>query len=116
MEEKDDNLPEEKFSDDPQENLRIENEILKLKMKAESGAFFGGSKNLSPEIENQFLQNVQRFEEAWKNVKYVKVYDLVGKPDFKTAGELSDSEVKDGVDKLFDLLNKHNINIQNEKG
>jgi predicted Ser/Thr protein kinase len=38
----DQNLPE-KFSDDPEENLRIENEILKLKMQAESGAYFGGN-------------------------------------------------------------------------
>jgi hypothetical protein len=111
MEEKDENLPEEKFSDDPQENLRIENEILKLKMKAESGAYFCGSNKLPPEIENEFLLNVQQLEDAWKDVKYVKVYDLVGKPDFKKARESSDSEVKDGLEKLLHLLNEHNINL-----
>jgi hypothetical protein len=111
MGEKDENLSEEKFSDDPQENLRIENEILKLKMQAESNAFFGGSDELSPEIETEFLLHVQQFEDAWKNVKYVKVHDLVGKPDFKKAGELSDSEIKAGLEKLLKLLNCHNINL-----
>jgi hypothetical protein len=111
MERKDENLPEERFSDDPQENLRIENEILKLKMQAESGAFFGGSNNLPPETENEFLLHVQQFEDAWKEVKYIKVYDMIGRPDFKNAGELPDSKVKKEVEKLFDLLNKHNINL-----
>jgi len=111
MDEKNENLPDEEFSDDPQENLRIENEILKLKMQAESCAFFSGSDNLPPEVENEFLLHVQQFEDAWKNVKYVKIHDLVGKPDFKKAGELSDSEVKDGLEKLLKLLNGHDINL-----
>ena len=112
MEEKEENFPEEKFSDDPQENFHIENEILKLKMQAESGAFFGGSNGLPPEIENEFLLQVQQFEDAWKDVKYVKVHDLLGKPGFIKAGDLSDSEVKAGVEKLFDLLKQYNINLE----
>jgi hypothetical protein len=80
-------------------------------MKAESGAYFCGSNKLPPEIENEFLLNVQQLEDAWKDVKYVKVYDLVGKPDFKKARESSDSEVKDGLEKLLHLLNEHNINL-----
>ena len=46
-------LPEDKkFSDDPEENLRLENKFLKMKMMAESGGIFGGSSDsgLSPEI------------------------------------------------------------------
>ncbi len=34
MKEKDKNESDEKFSDNPEENLRIENEVLKLKMQA----------------------------------------------------------------------------------
>lgn len=111
MDENDEDLPKEKYRDDPQENLRIENEILKLKLQAESSAFFGGSDGLPPEIENEFLLHVQQFEDACKNVKYVKVHDLVEKPDFKKADELSDGEVKDGLEKLLKLLNDHNINL-----
>ena len=90
MERKDKNQSEENLSDDPQENLRIENEILKLKMQAESGAVFGGGiADLPPEIEAQFLQNIQKFEDAWKNVNYIKVYDYIGKPDYKKEDDLS---------------------------
>jgi len=36
-----DEAGEENLSDNSHEDLRIENEILKLKMRAEHGAFFG---------------------------------------------------------------------------
>ena len=60
---KNNDLPEEeKFSDDPEENLRMQNDFLKMKMMAESGAIFGGVEGLPPEIENQFLNNILEFE------------------------------------------------------
>jgi hypothetical protein len=46
---------EEKFSEDPTENMKIENEFLKIKMKAQYGdGFFmsEGDGSLPPEIEN----------------------------------------------------------------
>ncbi|HEY8687916.1 MAG TPA: hypothetical protein VIM07_01675 [Chitinophagaceae bacterium] len=113
MEENNKEDKEEKFSDDPKENLRIENEILKLKMQAESGAYFSENSNteLPPEIENEFLRNVQQFENAWKDVKYVKVYNAIGEPDFTKADELSPPEIENELKRLFTLLNKHNINL-----
>lgn len=112
MKEEDKNGDPEKFSDDPQENLRIENEILRLKMQAQSGALFGATSNdLSPEIENKFLLHVQQFEDAWKNVKNVKVYDLIGKPPFKHPDQLSANEFKAELEKVLKLLNEHNINL-----
>jgi hypothetical protein len=101
--------PQEKFSEDPQKNLRIENEILKLKMQAESDAFFGGGGNLPPEVENEFLMNVQKFEDAWKDVKYVKVYELIGKPSFKEENELNDEEIKTEMEKLIAIMNEKEV-------
>jgi len=58
-------MEEENFSNDPEENLRIENELVKLKMQAERGAFFGGNmEQIPPELEAQFLKNVLQFEES----------------------------------------------------
>ena len=113
MEENNKEEREENFSDDPKENLRIENEILKLKMQAESGAYFSENTNadLPPEIENEFLRHVQQFENAWKDVKVTKVYDLAGKPEFKKADELLPNEIEKELEKLFALLNNHNINL-----
>ncbi len=114
MQENNNENNEEKFSDDPEENLRIENEILKIKMQAESGAYFSENTNadLTPDIENAFLRNVQQFEEAWKDVKSVKVFDMIGKPDFKKADELLPGEIENELEKLFTILNKHDINLE----
>lgn len=101
----------EQFSNDTEENLRIENDILKLKLQAETGAFFGGNENLSPEAEQNFLQNVQQFENTWKDAKQVKVYDRIGKPDHKKEIALSDNEIQTKLEKLFDLLEKNNISL-----
>jgi hypothetical protein len=54
--EQDEELPQdEKFSENPEENLRMQNDFLKMKMMAELGAFFGGESNLPSDVENQFL-------------------------------------------------------------
>src|SRR5215211_4677415 len=104
------NQSEEKFSEDRQENLHIENQILKLKMQAESGAYFEElNNNLPPEIENDFLKQVQAFEQAWQNVQQSAVYELLGKPDYKKDELLSDAELKFELKRLFAILEEHNI-------
>lgn len=91
------NFPKQ-VSDDPQENLRIENEILKLKMQAESGAFFGGEGGIPPAM-----------EEAWKDVKYVRVYDQIGRPVFRPENELSNEEIKTETERLTAVMNKKEV-------
>lgn len=49
----------------PLEAIRMENELLKLKISAENGAHFGTAPGLLPEIENQFLKNVIDFEKRF---------------------------------------------------
>jgi hypothetical protein len=58
------NKPEEPLGEDDNESLSTENEILKLKMQAQYGGVFGTmSDGLTPEMENEFLQNVMKFED-----------------------------------------------------
>lgn len=64
------------------EDLRLENEILKLKLQAETGAFIQASGDFPPEIEYQFLQNVIAYERAAASAPIVKLYDFIGRPDF----------------------------------
>jgi hypothetical protein len=106
------NQPEENFSEDPMENLHIENQILKLKMQAESGAFFGEmDKDLPPEIEHDFLKHVQEFEEAWQNVKQVPVFELLGKPDFIKADLLDDEKIVEELDRLIEIMEEREIQL-----
>ncbi|MGZ5134790.1 MAG: hypothetical protein ACXWCG_06560, partial [Flavitalea sp.] len=101
--------PEEKFSEDPNENLHIENEILKLKMQAESNAIFVADQSLPPEIEHMFLKNVQEWEAAYQDIKQVKVYDYIKRPEYKQHFMLSDEEVPFELDRIMDIMNTHNL-------
>ena len=105
-------LPEEeKFSEDPEENLRLQNEFLKLKMMAESAAHFGSVGNLPPEIENQFLQNVIEFEKQHAASEERKIKDILGNPTFEKEEQLDEAAFTIAYKKLGKLLKKHQIHI-----
>ncbi len=102
---KNNDLPEEeKFSDDPEEDLRMQNDFLKMKMMAESGAIFGGGEGLPPEIENQFLNNILEFEKQHSTSTPKKVKEIMGNPTFKNEKNLNDKEFEQANLKLNDLL------------
>jgi hypothetical protein len=92
-------------------DLNLENELLKIKLQAEMGAQFESFENVPPELENLFLQNIQQFEEAWKNAKTEKVYDLVGRPTFTSVDDLSEEEVSFELERLLDIMRDHSIEL-----
>ena len=102
---------EEKFSDDPEENLRMQNDFLKMKMMAESGAFFGGEGGLPPEIENLFLKNVMEFEKMNADSKPIKIFDFLNKPVFEDEKDLDEEKFKIEFKRLQALLEENSINI-----
>lgn len=102
---------EENFSDNPEENLRMQNKFLKMKMMAESGAVFGGSEELPPEIENQFLKNIIEFEKQNSTSVEKKVKDILGNPTFKAEKVLDDNAFDLAYNELNALLIKHSIQV-----
>jgi hypothetical protein len=102
---------EEKFSDDFAENMRMENEFLKLKLKAQYGDAFHMESNagLPPEIENQFLKSMIAFEDAYAKAEFTTVYECIGKPDYKPADELNDVEIPGELERINAILQEHNI-------
>ena len=71
---------------DPQEALRLENELLTLKLIAELGAKSDSTADIPPEVENQFLKNILAFEQATaQGSKQIPIYQLLGRPAFKPA-------------------------------
>ena len=104
---------DEKFSDDPQENLRIENELMKIKLKAQYGDAFqmDSSAALAPEVENEFLKNILAFEESYNKGDFITVYERIGKPGYQSAEEIGAGELKENVQQLLELLNQHQINL-----
>ena len=104
---------EENFSDDPEQNVRLENEILKLKMQAERNALFGGNmEELDPEVEAEFLKNVQSFEDSFAKAKQVSIYEYVGKPVYKAVDDLKPEEVKGELKRIMEILHSKNIVLE----
>ncbi|MEJ7588255.1 MAG: hypothetical protein WKI04_11905 [Ferruginibacter sp.] len=101
----------ENFSDDLQENLRIENEFLKIKLKAQYGDAFQmeNSEEMPPEIENQFLKSMMAFEDDYANTEYSTVYERIGKPSFKALNEMSAAEVSTALRGFTTLFEKNEI-------
>lgn len=85
---------EEPLSDDPEEQLRLENELLKLKLQAEMGAQFGGNADLPPEVEQEFLKQIMAFQEQQKDAPLVVLGDYAGLPTLKPAADLNEPELE----------------------
>lgn len=95
--------------EDPEKNLRIENEILQMKLRAEFGGFCAGSSNLPPGLENEFLKSVLEFERRYKDVKFIPVAELIGNPQLKKAAELSDQAIIMELERLRILLRSKQV-------
>ncbi len=104
---------DERFSEDENENLRIENELLRIKLKAQYGDAFHMESNeaLPPEMENQFLKNMMAFEEAHQNAEYTTVYEKIGKPSYKSSEELTPEEIRHELIRITSIMEDHGISL-----
>lgn len=102
---------DEKFSDDENENLRIENELLRIKLTAQYGDAFHMESDpvLPPEIENQFLKNILAFEEGSENASITTVYAQIGKPVYKSIAELSPTEICEELKRIKAVMETHHV-------
>jgi hypothetical protein len=99
-------------SDPSNEDLKFENELLKLKLQAEFGMLeHGAAPELSPEVENMWLNNIYAFEAQFKNAKRIKVFDALGRPTIKNIEDLSDGEVSKALAELEVLMDKRGIEL-----
>jgi hypothetical protein len=108
-----DNFPEDlPLSNDPQEALRIENQLLQLKLRAELGAHSLSMADIPPDIENEFLKNILAFEQAAaRKSKQIKIYELIGQPDFKRSNQLNNENIEAALSDIIDLLSQKSIAI-----
>lgn len=107
-------MPEESEPIGQEENLREENDFLKMKLMLEHGAEFGTINDdaLPAEMENEFLRNIIAFEKSFEDRKYIKVYDKIGRPQqFKAAADIPDEDIDIAWEELRDYLNKHGIDL-----
>jgi hypothetical protein len=106
------NEDEEKFSDDPEEQLRIENDLLRLKLQAETGADLHQLEDVPPEVEHAFLNNILAFERQLDSVEEISIFKILGEPaDFRNESELDDEEVEAELERLTELMSENRIEV-----
>lgn len=107
--------PEQSPGDNKEDNLKNENEFLKMKLMLEHGAEFETpqTKNdLPAEAENEFLNYIMAYEKQAAERKTIKVFDRIEKPEhFKPVNEITDEEIDEAWNELDAYLNKYNIDL-----
>lgn len=99
-------------NEDELEKLRIENELKKMKLMLEHGGDFYQSpeeSHLHPEVEGKFLDSIERFEKAYHNTKRISVYDFLGKPEYRKADTIPDSEINADLEKIMNVMNENQM-------
>jgi hypothetical protein len=96
------------------EEIKDENLFLKMKLIAEHGAHFSepedGSK-VSPEIENQFLKNIEEFEKQFHSGKRVAISQKLNNPVFEKEDLIPDDRITETLDNTMNLLNDNGISL-----
>ena len=91
------------------QELNFENEFLKLKLMAETGAKISEN-NLPPKVENDFLKYIIEFEKAFEEKKEIRLFDKIHCPDFSL--NIHQDDLPSELDKLLSHLNTHHIKVE----
>ncbi len=103
-------MQNENFYDN--DELKFENEIIKLKLRAEHGGMVYGNEGVPPEIENMFLKNILHMQAYRKQPEIQTVYEFLGKPEYKPVAEFTDEKMaEEEHEKVLDLLNEKGVFI-----
>jgi hypothetical protein len=97
------------------DDIRMENEIKKIKLSLEYGMDISGQftdPDLPPEVEGQFLDYIQQFEAQFSQQKSILVYELAGRPDWRPVAEISEDELIAELDRIINILHEHSISIE----
>jgi hypothetical protein len=98
-----------------EEDLRAENEVLKLKLELDHGMAGFGSR-LSPKAENEWLKSVYDFEVMLKDSRGITIFDLIGRPVLTPWDKLKKETVKAELNKILALLHENGISLRNLEG
>lgn len=90
------------------ENLKTENELLKIKLTAEFGMKDMKS-DLPDELENEWLNYIYDFEKLHKDAKEISVYERLGNPECKKISVMSDEEVNLELKHLINLMEQNHL-------
>lgn len=105
--------PGEEKGEEQFDDLRLENEIKKIKLALEHGGHFISpiDEDLPPELEREWLDYVQQFEEELAKRKKILVYNLIGRPPYRLVNNIPDAEITEELNKIRDILHHNAITV-----
>lgn len=90
-------------------DLSFDNELRKLKLIAEKGAFFSDEFNIPPDMEKEFLDRMELFERQYEKRDLISVYEFIGKPEFRK--NIPEEEVQNELERLLDYMAQNHISL-----
>jgi hypothetical protein len=90
---------------------KIDIGLKKKQMEEEFGAQFSPDSNLPPEMEMEWLNNVEQFERQFNTAQKVSVWEFIGKPHFKKPGEIDPNNLSGELQRLTDCMDEHDVNL-----
>jgi len=94
----------------PEEKLKAENEMLKIKLNAEFGMINSGDIQ-DDRLNNEWLNHIYEFEKQYAENKQIKVYDFIGKPAFKKIHELNKELVTLELNRLREIMMASSVTL-----
>lgn len=90
---------------------KIDNELKKKELEKKHGAFFSESSDMPLELESEWLNSIEAFEQQYENAKKITVLEFLGKPMFRKIDELKPKEIPVELERLNDVMLKGNISL-----
>jgi hypothetical protein len=94
----------------PDERLNAEKEVLKLKLGFEYG-FNHPDLKTDDDYDFEFMENLYEFERQFAEHKDIRVYDMVGRPEFRYADEMTSAEISEELPRIIEYLNENNVDF-----
>lgn len=98
------------FSDDYYDK-KIDIELKKKELEKKYGAHFSQADNISPELENEWLDHIEQFEQQFNNAEKITVWEYIGKPAYRKTDDIESGKISDELQRLVNCMNEHNISL-----
>ena len=91
---------------------RALNESKKRDLEEKYGAHFSeGESQLPPEIEAQFLQNVEQFEQQYKQSERLTLRQFIGDPSFTSLKDIPTGQLEPKLESVLEKLEENGVVI-----
>jgi hypothetical protein len=101
----------EYFSND-QINKKIDIELKKKELeKKYEATFFINDSNISPELEDEWVNHIEQFEQQFEKKDTISVWEYLGKPAFIKADEIAPEKIADALNRLLEFMSENQIEL-----